>query len=141
MRILALDVGDRRIGVAVTDPLGLTAQPLEVWERRTLEDDLHHFSTLAGELRVTAIVVGHPLTLAGAKSAQTAKVEAFAQALERQCGCPLALWDERLTSVAGERTLLEGNVSRATRRVATNQVAAILLLQHYVESHRNASTP
>ena len=139
MRVMALDVGDKRIGIALSDALGITAQPLEVWERRTLAADVDHIMHLAKRHDVITLVVGHPLTLAGTKSPQTVKAEAFAEALRTRCPCPVTLWDERLTTAQGERALLEGGMRRAKRRVAVNVVAAQLLLQHYVETKRGVS--
>ena len=139
MRILALDVGEKRIGLAVSDSLGITAQPLPVWERRDITTDLRHIVQLATEHQASCIVVGHPVTLAGTKSAQTLKVETFAQTLERESPCAVQLWDERLTTAQGERVLLEGGVRRAQRRIAVNQIAAQLLLQHYLDTQRGAS--
>ena len=139
MRVMALDVGDKRIGIALSDALGITAQPLEVWERRTLEADIAHIAELAMQHRVTTIVVGHPITMAGTTSPQTVKAEAFAEALRTRSPCPVTLWDERLTTAQGERALLEGGMRRAKRRVAVNVVAAQLLLQQYLDAQRGAS--
>ena len=133
-----MDVGDKRIGIAVSDPLGLTAQPMEVWERRSLEDDLAHVTQLAQEHQAQRIVVGHPITLAGTRSAQTIKIEHFAAALTAQCACAVELVDERLTTVQGERALLEGGVRRRERRQVIDRVAAQLLLQHYLDAQRGA---
>ena len=135
-RTLALDVGEQRIGIAVSDALGLTAQPLEVWERTAPEADLAHIAQLAADHECSAIVVGHPVTLAGARGPQAVKAEQFAAALRARCACPITLWDERLTTVQGERALLEGGMRRAKRRITVNVVAAQLLLQHYLDSQR-----
>lgn len=138
-RVLALDVGDRRIGVAVSDPLGFTAQPLPTWARRTPAEDITYIVRIATEWQVAAIVVGHPLTLAGTKSPQTLKTEAFAATLSAQSPCPVRLWDERLTSAQGERAMLEDGVRREQRRGAADQVAAQLLLQHYLDTQRGTA--
>jgi len=136
VRVLAVDVGDKRLGLAMSDPLGLTAQPLDVWERRTLPEDIRHLAAVVQRHDVRTIVVGHPVTLGGRVSPQTAKAEAFAQALRSACACPVRLWDERLTTAQGERVLKEGRVRRQQRRIIVNQVAAQLLLQHYLETQR-----
>lgn len=135
-RLLALDVGDRRIGMAVSDPLGITAQPLPTWTRRAPAEDLAYILRIATEWQVAAIIVGHPLTMAGTKSPQTIKTEAFAATLTAQSPCPVQLWDERLTSAQGERAMLEDGMRREQRRGAADQVAAQLLLQHYLDTQR-----
>ena len=138
MRVLAVDVGAKRTGLAVSDPLGYTAQPLEVWRCRTPSEDVEHVAQLAAHYQAELILVGHPLTLGGTKSPQTLKAETFAEALRARTPCPVQLWDERLTTAQGERALLEGNVRRAQRRGVIDQVAAQLLLQHYLDTQRGA---
>ena len=139
MRVLALDVGDRRIGVALSDALGITAQPLEVWKRQAPDADMEHMAHLVTQHHVTTVFVGHPITMAGTASPQTVKAETFAGTLRARVTCPVTLWDERLTTAQGERALLEGGMRRAKRRVIVNVVAAQLLLQHYLDSQPKAS--
>ena len=135
-RVLAVDVGEQRIGIAVSDPLGFTAQPVEVWQHQSVAADVAHIVQLARDYQAGTVVVGHPVTLAGTRSAQTIKAEQFAAALTAECPCAVELVDERLTTAQGERALLEGNVRRSDRRRVIDRVAAQLLLQHYLERQR-----
>ena len=137
MRTLALDVGDKRIGLALSDPLKLTAAPFEVLERRKLEDDLNVLYAIARNQEVDEVVVGHPVSLDGERHAAAEKVEQFAAALRRRIEVPVVLWDERFSTAEAERALLEGNVSRAGRRQLRDSVAAALILQSYLD-HRSS---
>ena len=137
MRILGLDVGERRIGVALSDPLGLTAQRLTVLERSGGHAaDLDAVCALIDKHQVASVVVGLPLTMRGAHGPQAQRVSAFAQALRRQSAVPVQLVDERLTTVEGERALLATDASRRKRKQVIDQVAAQLILQHYLETQR-----
>jgi putative Holliday junction resolvase len=140
-RILGLDVGDRRIGVALSDPLGLTAQPLTVIERRDAARDVDALSALVAQHQVSCIVVGLPLTLRGEQGIQADKVESFVQRLRSRVRLPVELIDERLTTVQGERALAEGGASRRQRKAAIDQVAAQLILQQFLDTRRGAETP
>ena len=139
MRVLALDVGDKRTGMALSDALRYTAQPLDVWERRSIEEDLAQILALVRQYDVDTIVVGHPVTMAGTSSRQTTKTEQFAATLRERCPVPVVLWDERLTTAQGERALIEGGVRRRQRRIVVNQVAAQLLLQQYLDTQRGTT--
>lgn len=136
MRILGLDVGDKRIGIALSDALGLTAQRLSVLERQSLTVDLQALKALVQAHQARAVVLGLPLTLAGVKGPQANKVQSFADALQRVLDVPVRLLDERLTTVQGERALLETNTSRKKRKAVIDQVAAQLILQHYLDAQR-----
>ena len=139
MRVLGLDVGDRRIGVAVSDSLGITAQRLTVVERgETLSRDVDAVATLAASHGAEAVVVGLPLTMRGEIGEQAKKVMAFVEALRQRVACPVETVDERLTTVQGQRALLETDASRAKRKQRIDQVAAQLILQSYldVRAHR-----
>lgn len=136
MRVLGLDFGERRIGVALSDPLGLTAQGLTVLTRTTTARDLEAIGTLIDERKVDAVVVGWPLAMSGRPGPQAARVEAFVQALRRRVQVPVTLLDERFTTAQGERVLLEADVSRRRRKQVIDQVAAQLILQHYLERER-----
>ena len=135
MRVLALDVGDRRIGVAVSDALGLTAQPLTIVERRSDAADLDAIAALATRYGVSLIVVGLPLTMRGTRGPQADKVERFAASLRRRA-LSVQLVDERLTTVQGTRVLRELGRSARSQKRAIDQVAAQLILQHYLETQR-----
>ncbi|MBI4341076.1 MAG: Holliday junction resolvase RuvX [Candidatus Omnitrophica bacterium] len=139
MRILGLDVGQRRIGVAVSDSLGLTAQGLTVVQRRATEADAEAISRLAKEQDVSTVVVGLPLTLEGRRGPQADRVASFAEALQRVCGLPVVWVDERFTTAQGERALLAGGASRKRRKDIVDQVAAQLILQAYLDAHRPAA--
>ena len=136
MRVLGLDVGERRIGVALSDPLGLSAQRLTVLERAGDRADVDVVCALIDKHSVSCVVVGLPLTLRGTHGPQAQRVTSFVQALRRHSPVPVELVDERLTTVQGERTLLETNTSRRRRKQVIDQVAAQLILQHYLETHR-----
>ena|SRR3989338_9233896 len=136
MRLLALDVGERRIGVALSDPLGITAQRLTVLERKDRAQDIEAILRLVKQHKVEELVVGLPLTMRGEKGAQAQKVLAFAQELRRQVGVPVELLDERLTTVQGTRALIETGTSRRARKQVIDQVAAQLILQQFLDTKR-----
>ena len=136
-RVLGLDVGDRRIGVALSDPLGLTAQRLTVVTRHELTRDVDAVAALANEHEVEAVVVGLPLTLQGQRGEQVNHVLAFVEPLRSKLQCPVRLLDERLTTVQGERALLETGASRRERKRLIDQVAAQLILQAYLDAQRH----
>jgi len=133
VRILALDVGEKRIGLAVSDPLGITAQGLGVLIRRDRETDLARLEELAREYQVQEIVVGFPRHMDGRPGEQAPAIMELAQSLGATLGVPVATWDERLTTVEADRILLEADLSRRRRRRVVDQVAAVLILQSYLE--------
>lgn len=135
-RILALDFGARRIGLAISDPLGLTAQGLPTLERSNREQDLAALLALAREREVTLWLMGLPLHLSGAEGAQAQKVRNFGARLAARSGLPVKYWDERLTTVSAQRVLREAELSLAKRRQAVDRLAAVVLLQSYLEAHR-----
>lgn len=136
MRILGLDMGTRRIGVALSDALGLTAQPLTVLVRTTPSEDLAAMEALVIHHHVDAVVVGLPLTLRGQRGPQAQRVAAFAETLRRRLSVPIHLVDERLTTVEGTRVLQELGVTRRAQRQTIDRVAAQLILQQFLESQR-----
>lgn len=136
-RYLGLDVGNRRIGVAVTDELGLTAQPVLTLERRPRRrEDLRSLARLARRFGVAGIVVGMPVRLAGEASAQTAKTQAFAAELGALTGLPIHFWDERLTTHEAHRILYQSGRKRQAHRRVVDQVAATLILQSFIEERK-----
>lgn len=137
MRVLGLDMGERRIGLAVSDALGLTAQPLAVLDCRGVERDTEAIRAVVEQHHVEEVVVGLPLTLQGEQGVQAKKALAFAAALRRRLSVPVQLVDERLTTVQGERTLREMNTPRRKRRQVVDRVAAQLILQHFLETRRH----
>ena len=145
-RILAIDWGERRMGLALSDPLGLTAQGLPTAARRNTREDLNFLHALARRHKVSLIVVGNPLNLDGSEGPPSAKARAFAAALTRTVGAEVELWDERLTSVEAEARLggiggssavrLPGETDRTKRRERVDQLAATILLQSYLDTRR-----
>jgi putative Holliday junction resolvase len=138
-RYLGLDVGNRRIGVAVSDELGLTAQPVLTLERRRpapsiSRDDLRSLGRLCRRFGVVAIVVGNPVHLSGELSPQAAKTQAFAADLGALTGLPIHLWDERLTTREAHQILYEAGRPRQQHRRVVDQVAATLILQSFLEA-------
>ncbi len=134
MRILGLDVGDKRIGVAVSDPMGWTAQGLEVLMREDSGSDILRLKEIVKEYHVEAIVVGIPKNMDGTLGEQAEKVHEYIEALKEALGLPMIPWDERLSTVAAERSLLEADMSRAKRKRVIDKVAAVLILQGYLDS-------
>jgi putative holliday junction resolvase len=133
-RYLGLDVGNRRIGVAVSDELGLTAQPVLTLERRrNPREDLRSLARLCRRFGVAGIVVGNPLHLSGDVSPQAARIQAFAAELGDLTGLPIHLWDERLTTHEAHQILYEAGRDRQAHRHVVDQVAATLILQEFLE--------
>ena len=135
VRILALDVGQKRIGLAVSDPLGITAQGLEVLIRKDRDTDLARLLAVAREWHVQEIVVGLPRHLDGREGRQAPAIMELAQALGDALGAKVTPWDERLTTVEAERVLVQADLSRRRRRQVVDQLAAVLILQNYLD-HR-----
>jgi putative holliday junction resolvase len=132
-RILAIDFGLKRMGLAVSDALGLTAQGLPTLARTGRQDDLHYIRQLAEDYSVVRVLVGNPLSQGGEETTMSRRVAAFATGLRQRLRCPVELWDERLTSVEAGRMLRSSGISIEKRRGAVDRVAAILLLQSYLD--------
>jgi len=132
-RILGLDVGARRIGVAVSDPLGITAQGLDTLHRKNKKYDLEYLRRVIRDYDVKEIVVGLPLRMSGAEGTQSEKMRAFAEDLRKKFGLPVHLWDERLTSAEANRFLRETELSIEKRGKAVDRMAAVLILQGWME--------
>ncbi|MCS7025970.1 MAG: Holliday junction resolvase RuvX [Bryobacteraceae bacterium] len=133
-RVLGLDVGLRRVGVAISDPLGLTAQGLDTLERTNLRQDLARLSALAKQHGVELIIVGHPLHLSGKQGRQAELIQQFASKLAERSGLPVQLWDERLTTLVANQVLRESGLSRQKRARAVDRLSAVLILQSYLDS-------
>jgi putative holliday junction resolvase len=140
-RILGLDVGSRRIGIAVSDPLGITAQGLETLQRRNKRHDFEHLRRVIDEYAVKEIVVGLPLRMSGAEGTQADKMQAFAEELRKRFHLPVHLWDERLTSAEANRLLRETDLSIEKRGKAVDRMAAILILQGWMENRALSVNP
>lgn len=136
-RILAIDFGTRRIGLAVSDPLGITAQGLATLERTRTEDDLRHICELAREYSAALVLMGNPIGHRGNETAMSERARGFAEKLRRRLSCPVELVDERLTSAQAERVLRESGIGIAKRRGARDRMAATLLLQAYLDRRSN----
>lgn len=136
-RILALDVGKKRIGLAVSDPLGITAQGLPTLQRVNLRTDLDALGALAGEWGATLFLVGHPIHLSGRDSRQAVYTREFAEKLAERTGVPFRLWDERLTSVEAGRVLRDSGISIEKRAKAVDKLSAQILLQSYLGASAN----
>jgi putative Holliday junction resolvase len=133
-RILALDVGTRRIGLAVTDALGITAQGLPTLNRTNKRADFAALRRVIRKNDVAEIVVGHPLRMSGEASSQTEKVLAFVEDLSSEFEGPIHLWDERLTSAQANRLLDETGHTRLERKGVVDQMAATLILQSFLDA-------
>ncbi len=135
---MALDVGKARVGVALSDPLGYTAQPLLTLWRKNRSEDLRSLLRLIRRYEVVEIVVGNPLHMSGEVSPWGAKVQQFAEELRERAGLPLHMWDERLSSVAAHEILDEAGHDRRDRKYVIDQVAAVVILRGWMEA-REAS--
>lgn len=135
-RLLGLDFGDRRIGVAVSDELGLTAQPVLTLVRKNVKQDLKSLGRLLRRYACTAIVIGNPLYMSGDLSPQAARTQAFAETLRESFAMPVHLWDERLTSAEAHRHLHAAGRPLSGHREVVDQVAAVLILQSFMDAHR-----
>ena len=134
MRVMALDVGERNIGVAISDALLLTAQGRPTLRRTSWEADVRHLRRLAEENEVTKIVVGKPLHMDGRESPQSRKISGFARRLSKTLSLPVILWDERLTSFAAEQHLEDAGLNWRDRKKHVDKVAAMFILQDYLDS-------
>jgi putative Holliday junction resolvase len=135
-RILGLDVGSRRIGMAVSDLLGITAQGIETLQRQNKRRDLAALERVIREYAVREIVVGLPLRMSGAEGTQSEKMQVFAEDLRKRFRLPVHLWDERLTSAEANRLLRETELSIDKRAKAVDRMAAVLILQGWMEGNR-----
>ena len=138
-RILGLDLGDVRVGLAVSDPLGITAQPVGSLDRKGRPGLVDRIGSFVREHDVTRIVIGHPLHLSGEAGERAVASEAFAERLrERIPEVEVELWDERLTTAEAERVLISADVSRKKRRRKIDTLAAVLILQSYMDARGHA---
>lgn len=139
MRIMGLDFGSRTTGVAISDPLGVTAQGVETIVRKDenkLRQTCARIEELIKEYEIEEIVLGYPKNMNNTAGERAEKTEEFKAMLERRTGKPVILWDERLTTVAAERVLMESGVRRENRKAVVDKIAAVLILQGYLDSRR-----
>ena len=137
MRLLGLDYGSKTVGVAVSDPLGLTAQGVEtIWRKQEnkLRQTLARIEELISEYQVERIVLGYPKNMNNTIGERAEKSLEFQQMLERRTGLPVIMWDERLTTVEANRTLMEASVRRENRKQYMDKLAAVFILQGYLDS-------
>lgn len=137
MRIMGLDYGTKTVGVAVSDPLGITAQAVETVERKAenkLRQTLARIEALAKEYEVEKFVVGLPKHMNNDIGERAQRALEFGQMLQRRTGIEVVMWDERLTTVSAERTLMEAGVRRENRKQVIDQIAAVFILQGYLDS-------
>lgn len=136
-RVMGLDFGSKTVGVAVSDPLGITAQGVEIIRRESenkLRRTLARIEALAAEYQVTSFVLGFPKNMNNTIGERAEKSLAFKEMLERRTGLPVVMWDERLTTVEANRTLMESGVRREKRKEYIDKVAAVYILQGYLDS-------
>jgi putative Holliday junction resolvase len=133
-RILGLDVGDKTIGVAVSDEMGWTAQGVETIRRESKEKDIARLQQLISQFQVNEIVVGLPKNMNGTIGPRGESCQAFASLLAERTSLPVQLWDERLTTMAAERMLIAADVSRQKRKKVIDKMAAVLILQGYLDA-------
>ena len=134
MRILGLDIGDRTIGIAISDPLGFTAQGITTIRRKSEAYDLEELKKICSEYTVDTIVAGLPKNMNGTLGPQGEKVLSFCKVIEENIAVPIKMWDERLTTVAAHKCMLEADLSRAKRKKIVDKVAATYILQGYLDS-------
>jgi putative holliday junction resolvase len=140
-RILGLDVGSRTIGIAVSDPLGITAQGLETIRRQNKRTDFGHLAELIKNYQVAEIVVGYPLRMNGLEGTQSEKMQLFAEELRKKLKLPVHLVDERLTSAQANRVLRDSEMSIKRRGEVVDRLAAVLILQSWMDMKQNRNQP
>lgn len=134
MRILGLDVGNKTIGVALSDPLGITAQGITTIRRKSENQDIEELKAICIKYNVQKIVCGLPKNMNGTLGHQSEKVLKFCDIIKETINLPIKMWDERLTTVAATRAMLEANLSRAKRKKIVDKMAATYILQGYLDS-------
>jgi len=134
IRILSLDVGEKRIGMAVSDVLCLIAQQLETLTRSNEADDFSRIRDIVKDKEVSEIVVGFPLNMDGTEGPKAAEINRFIEGLKKECDVPIKIWDERLTTREADRILRAADVSRKKRKKLDDKLAAQLILQSYLDS-------
>jgi len=137
MRIMGLDVGKKRIGIAISDEMGWTAQGHSVLVRGKPKDDLQQLADLCAEYKIEKIVLGFPRNMNGTVGPKGEEIQEYGRELEEYLSLPLDYWDERLTTVAAQKVLLEANVSRQKRKGVIDKLAAVNILQGYLDRLAN----
>ena len=134
VRTAGLDIGERTIGIAVSDLLGITAQGLDTIKRSHMEADLQHIISILKDYDVTLVVVGLPKNMNNTLGPSADRAKEFGSEIAKRTGIEIKYWDERLTTVSAQRTLLEGDVSRKKRKQVVDKIAAVMILQNYMDS-------
>lgn len=140
MRIMGLDVGEKRIGIALSDPLGWTAQGYSVLERKGNQADMDYLQKVCRENEVNKIVMGLPLNMDGSAGPKVREIRDFAARVKKALGLPVEFWDERLTTREAERILLEADMSRARRKKVVDKLAAVTILQSYLDRNSGSQS-
>lgn len=135
-RLLGLDIGEKRIGIAISDAMGWIATPHSVYLRVGYGPDVRHIQQLMQQLGADSVVVGLPRNMDGSLGPSAMKAQAFADKLT-EAGIPVVFWDERLSTVSAQRSLIEGGMRRQQRRDTVDKVAAAVILQAYLDAHTN----
>ena len=133
---MGLDIGARTIGIAISDELEITAQGLKTLKRKSVDEDFKEIATITHQFEVKKIIVGLPKNMDGTLGRQAEKVLKWVEALKEKIGIPVATWDERLSTVGASRVLLEADLSRRKRKKVIDKVAAVLILQGYLDQGR-----
>ena len=136
---MGLDIGTHTIGVAISDELGITAQGLKTLRRKSMEDDLKEITTIIGQFEIEKIVVGLPKNMNGTLGKQAEMVLEWVKVLMDRIQVPVVTWDERLSTVGASKVLLEADVSRRKRKKVIDKLAAVIILQGYLDRSRRAN--
>ena len=136
-RILAIDYGKKRIGLSMTDPLRLTAQPFETWKHEKPQLFIESLNDLVKEMGIDTIVLGYPLNMNGSESDMSKAVKTLKEQMDETLNCEVQLWDERLTSKQAHKQLHEMNIKPSRNKGKVDQLASLLLLQNYMDFHAN----
>lgn len=134
---MALDVGDKYVGVAVSDPLGITAQAVKTFERTSKKNDIEELNSLMEKYSPEKLVIGLPKNMNGTVGPQAEKVLEFGNFIENHIEIEIVYWDERLTTVSADRAMLEGDLSRRKRKQIVDKIAAVFILQGYLDYEDN----
>ncbi len=136
MRTMSMDIGSRTIGVAISDELGITAQGLKTIRRRSMEEDLKEISLIIAQFKIDRIVVGLPKNMDGTIGKQAESVLQWIKAAQEKINIPIETWDERLSTVEASKILLEADLSRKKRKGVIDKLAAVIILQGYLNQSR-----
>ncbi|NLC63965.1 MAG: Holliday junction resolvase RuvX [Thermoanaerobacterales bacterium] len=140
MRILGLDIGDKRIGVAISDELGITAQGVDIINRNGMKKDIDKILNMLEKYKVRRVVVGLPKNMNGTVGPQVKSVKNFIEKIRLQTDVEFVYWDERLTTIAAEKILIDADLSRKKRKGVVDKLAAVIILQNYLDYKSRVDT-